>query len=118
MTVQQAPNYAGSFHNVSHSGPWEHLQTVPLILYGPSIESNGRVGRPAGVVDIFPTMGRLAGVELPGRAGRVLHEAVVDAAEPPKLILTVVWDGAGRNVLEEWRGRWRTLARMEREGTS
>lgn len=116
--VPLAPNYSGAFDVTSHSGPWDYLQNVPLVLYGPGvIEDKGRVGGAATLADVFPTAGALTGVDLPERDGRVLDEALGDA-DPPKLIVTIMWDGVGRNVLERWPDRWPNLARMEREGTS
>jgi hypothetical protein len=117
--VPLAPNYSGAFDVTSHSGPWDYLQNVPLILYGPGvIEAAGPVKDAATLADVFPTAGALAGVELPQRDGRVLETALADDASPPKLVLTMMWDGVGRNVLERWPDRWPTVARMEREGTS
>jgi hypothetical protein len=117
--VPLAPNYSGAFDVTSHSGPWDYLQNVPLVLYGPGvIADEGRVKGGATLADVFPTAGALTGVELPEREGRLLDEAIVDGASPPKLIVTIMWDGVGRNVLERWPGRWPNLARMERRGTS
>ncbi|MDQ3915998.1 MAG: alkaline phosphatase family protein [Actinomycetota bacterium] len=117
--VPLAPNYSGAFDVTSHSGPWDYLQNVPLVLYGPGvIEREGRENDPATLADVFATAGALAGVDLPQREGRVLEDAVADFESPPKLVLTIVWDGVGRNVLDRWPGRWPNLARMEREGTS
>jgi predicted AlkP superfamily pyrophosphatase or phosphodiesterase len=120
-TVPLEPNYAGSFNVTSHSGPWDYLQRVPLVLYGPGIiKAQGKpLERPASIVDVYPTAGMLSNVSLPPRDGQVLDEAV-DAgfSESPKLILTIMWDGVGRNVLERWPEAWPTLKRMERKGTS
>ena len=116
--VPLEPNYSGAFDVTSHSGPWDYLQNVPLVLYGPgTIEPRGRVGDAATLADVYPTAGALTGVDLPQREGRVLDEAIGNAP-PPKLIVSIMWDGVGRNVLERWPGRWPNLARMEREGTS
>ena len=120
-TVPLEPNYAGSFNITSHSGPWDYLQRVPLVLYGPeTIKAQGQPLREkASIVDVYPTVGELADVSLPPRDGRVLDEAIDDdRSESPKLILTIMWDGVGRNVLERWPEAWPTLRRMEREGTS
>ncbi|MFN2589038.1 MAG: alkaline phosphatase family protein [Actinomycetota bacterium] len=117
--VPLAPNYSGAFDVTSHSGPWDYLQNVPLVLYGPGIvEREGRESDAATLADVFPTAGALTQVALPQREGRVLEDAVAGVAARPKLVLTIMWDGVGRNVLERWPDRWPTLARMEREGTS
>lgn len=120
LLVPRKPAFFGSFTEVNHSGPWDFLQRVPLVFYGPGrIRDSGRVADPATIADVYPTVGELTGVELEPRDGRVLHEV----AEPtttgrPKLIVTVVWDGVGRNVLDYWPDGWPTLRRLEREGTS
>ncbi|MDQ3981106.1 MAG: alkaline phosphatase family protein, partial [Actinomycetota bacterium] len=117
--VPLEPNYSGAFDVTSHSGPWDYLQNVPLVLYGPGVvEPAGPVSGAASLADVFATAGALTGIELPEREGRVLEDAIDDSLEPPKLVVTIMWDGVGRNVLERWPDRWPTLARMEREGTS
>ena len=117
--VPLPPNYSGGFGTTSHSGPWEYLQNVPLVLYGPDhITTAGPLDTFATLADVYPTVGALTGVELPARDGRVLSEAIVRGADPPSLVVTVVWDGVGRNVLEHWDGRWPNLERLERQGAS
>jgi len=120
--VHAKPNFPGAIEQPSHSGPWDYLQKVPLVLYGPKrINAAGApLTRPAGLVDVFPTAGELLDVDLPDRTGTVLGDALKEGAPqgPPKLMVSIVWDGAGRNVLERWPDRWPNLARLEREGTS
>lgn len=120
VMVPQHPNYSGLFDAVNHSGPWDYLTNVPLLFYGPErIAPSGRLKDHASITDVYATAGELTKVDLPPRDGEVLSKALkpgVDGA--PKLIVTVVWDGVGRNVLEEWSDAWPTLARLEREGTS
>ncbi len=118
--IPYLPNFAGGFYSVNHSGPFEYLQQVPLVLYGPDrIKASGRVQRPVTIADVYPTVGRSLNVRLPRREGDVLQEALVaGTGGTPRLVVTVVWDGVGRNVLERWPERWPTLRRLEREGTS
>jgi Type I phosphodiesterase / nucleotide pyrophosphatase len=118
--VPRRPNYWGTFGYTSHTGPWDYVQTVPLVLYGPGhVAPAGIVTRPANITDVYPTIGRLLDAELPSRDGEVLEEVFMDTpATPPRLVVVLMWDGGGRNVLERWPQRWPTLARMEHEGTS
>ena len=119
MMVPHYPNYSGLFETVNHSGPWDYLTSVPLVLYGPErIASAGEVDRPVTLADVFPTVGSLAGVGMPRREGEVLTEAMKEVGGSPKLVITMVWDGAGRNVLAEWPERWPFLSRLMEEGTS
>lgn len=118
-TVPLRPNYSGSFAVTSHSGPWDYLQNVPLVLYGPGqIDNIGPVQDPASVADIYPTVGQITGVPLPARDGKPLRDAIEDDNVTPKLIVLVVWDGVGRNVLTRWQGKWPNLERFERDGAS
>jgi predicted AlkP superfamily pyrophosphatase or phosphodiesterase len=47
-----------------------------------------------------------------------LGELSVQGASPPRLVVVVVWDGVGRNVLQRWPDAWPNLAAMEDGGTS
>lgn len=118
-TVPHFPNYSGSFSVTSHSGPWDYVQTIPLVLYGPAhIAKNGPLDEFASITDVYPTVGSLVGIDLPRRSGNVLGEAIVERGSAPRLIVTVVWDGVGRNTLERHPDSWPNLEKMEREGTS
>jgi hypothetical protein len=117
-TVPQEPNYSGSFGVTSHSGPWEYVQNIPLVLYGPEhIKRSGPLDEAASITDVYPTVGALTEVDLPARDGRALSEAI-DSDHPPRLTVVVVWDGVGRNVLEYHSDAWPNLRRLEKEGTS
>ena len=119
MLVPQRPNYSGGFVIPGHTGPWDYLQKVPLVLYGPGrIAARGEVTRPANITDVFSTVGALTGVGLPERDGRLLREALTGADGVPKLVVTIVWDGVGNNVLARWPDRTPTLRRLMEQGTS
>ena len=108
----------------SHSGPWPYLQRVPLVFYGPGvIPKVGNVNRAATLADIAPTLATLMKGSLPDTDGVPLPEvarlnADTLTEEAPRLILTIVWDGGGWNVLEQWPGDWENLLRMMEEGVS
>jgi hypothetical protein len=119
--VPKAPNYSGAFSVTSHSGPWTYVQRVPLVLYGPGFIKPSREPLPghASIVDVYPTIGELLGVDLPERDGRA-RSGILEAspAATPRLVLTVMWDGVGRNVLERWPNSWPTLKRLSEQGSS
>lgn len=107
----------------SHSGPWPYLVDVPLVFYGPGlIEPTGAVETPATIADVAPTMMtmlhgfyRTAGTSLDEVAkftGQSLRRAT------PRLVVVVVLDGGGWNVLQQWPDDWPNLARLMREGVS
>lgn len=107
----------------SHSGPWPYLQDIPLVFYGPGIiKRRAEVDRPVTLAEVAPTLARLMGDEsFEAADGEVLDEvfAVEDATtRPPKLIMTVVWDGGGWNTLDLWADSWPNLERLMKEGVS
>ena len=78
--VPAEPNFVGT--NFPHSGPWDYLQDVPLLWYGPGIVPPlGRVDTPATIADIAPTQARLLGFDFEAPDGRVLEE--IPAPETP-----------------------------------
>jgi hypothetical protein len=114
--VPQAPNFVGNFS--SHSGPWPYLQRVPLFLYGPGhVRAAGRMERPVTAADIAPTIAELIGFDFRAPDGTPLHEAVAGGDTPPRLVVTVVWDGGGRDVLSAYRNRWPNVREMIPGGT-
>jgi hypothetical protein len=119
IVVPREPNYFGSFAVTSHTGPWDYVQEIPLVLYGPGfIRSGVAPVAHASITDVYPTVGKLLHIRLPAREGVPLNEALEPRREAkPELIVVVVWDGVGRNVLERWPGRWPNLERLQRAGT-
>lgn len=114
--VPREPNIVGPGY--PHAGVADHLQDVPLLAYGPEVIRSGRtVGRPVTVADIAPTIAGLIGFDFPAADGMPLREAPVPGSAPPRLVVTLVWDGGGRVVLDEWPGAWPNLQRTIRGGT-
>ncbi len=130
VTVPRTPNFyagtpTGGFVGTTHSGVWGYLQRVPLVWYGPGfIRKQGliEVGRDVTLADVAPTQASLLGEQLRARRdGRPLAGVTLplqDRAGMPALIVTVVWDGGGWNVLDKWAGRWPFLRDLMREGSS
>jgi Type I phosphodiesterase / nucleotide pyrophosphatase len=108
--VLRTPHFFGAN---SHSGPWDYLQHVPLFFYGPGhVAAVGKVDGPVTVADIAPTFARFLGSDFDTGDGDPLEEAVAQGEEPPKLIVLVVWDGGGRNVLAEHPAAWSEVRRL------
>lgn len=118
--IPDASNYSGNFAGPSHSGPWDYLQEVPFVLYGPGVvdPQGAPLEDPASITDFYPTVSEVLDFDLPRRDGSALTEILAEASAPPKLVIVVVWDGVGRNVLDRWPDAWPTLADLEREGAS
>ncbi|HJR99149.1 MAG TPA: alkaline phosphatase family protein [Actinomycetota bacterium] len=130
--LPKEPNFVGS--GLPHVGPWDYMQTVPMFWYGPGfIEDPGEVDRPVTSAGIAPTAARLLkfdGFEAPD--GQPMTEALLPGPERevPRLIVTMVWDAAGINVLEAHadalpyttslipRGTWYTDATVGSSPTS
>ena len=112
-------NFTGSSN---HSGPWGFLQNIPLLFYGPGhVRSQGSVqlDREVTLADVVPTAARMLDTAPPrSSSGKPITEVSTDnVAEPPRLVLFVVWDGAGWNVLERWPQAWPFLRKLMDDGT-
>ena len=125
VPVPRKPNYFGGFTTTTHSGPRDYLQRVPLVFYGPGfIEPQGELelDRDVTVADLAPTLAELLDTPFPeDYPGRVIEEALVPEEErpdPPRLIMTIVWDGGGWNVLDRWPDSWPHLSELMEGGTS
>ena len=121
VVIPREPNYIGRFDYTTHGGPWEYLQRVPLVFYGPgTFRARGPVPlEGVTLADVAPTLADLAGMPWPGdRAGRSLaDDAVVPRARMPKVVLTVVLDGGGTDVLRTWPEAWPNLRALMDGGT-
>jgi type I phosphodiesterase/nucleotide pyrophosphatase len=112
--VLHPPNYFGLY---SHSGPWNFLQRVPLFFYGPGhVPAVGTVNRPVTMTDLAPTLAQYLDFDFHTPDGEPLHEAVVPGQDPPKLIVLVVWDAGGRDVLDAYPDAWRQVRRLLPDG--
>jgi len=110
------PNFVGS--GLPHVGPWPYAQDIPMFWYGPGhIAPAGEVDRPVTLAGIAPTQGELLGFPFVTRDGTPMREAVVGNDTPPKLVITMIWDAAGMNVLERWPDDWPYLRSLIEGGT-
>jgi hypothetical protein len=109
------PNYVGS--GLPHVGPWDYAQDIPMFWYGPGhVAANGEVDRPVTLAGIAPTSGEL--LHFPFRAPDGSPMVEVPAGEtPPKLLVTMVWDAGGMNVLDRWPHDWPYLRSLIPKGT-
>jgi hypothetical protein len=117
--LPKEPNFVGS--GLPHVGPWDYMQTVPMLWYGPGfIQERGEVDRPVTSAGIAPTAAGL--LKFDGFAapdGQPMTEALLpeDEREIPKLIVTMVWDAGGMNVLEAHPDAWPYTRSLIPEGT-
>lgn len=106
----------------THPNPWNYLAHVPIHLYGPGHIRRGVVAhRAVTVADIAPTYARLLRAPLRETwAGSPLREALLPVdrrTPPPRLIITIVYDGGGWNVLRRWPDAWPFQKRLQDLGT-
>ena len=111
------PDYVSS--GLTHATPFDHTQEVPLLLYGPGVVEPGIYGEPATLTDVSQTAASI--LEFDGFTapdGRALDEGLLPAEErdPPKLLVTMVWDSAGTDLLDRWPRSWPYLRKLTRNG--
>jgi hypothetical protein len=120
MWFPAEPDFVGS--GLPHVGAWDYIQHIPMFWYGPGhIRAAGSINREVTLADIAPTQAALTGFPFTAPDGAPMTEALepvpeADDRRPPRLIVVIVWDAAGRNVLEEHRGRWPYLESLIPEG--
>jgi hypothetical protein len=119
LLVPKEPNYING--GLSHSGPWDHLQRVPMFWFGPGlVRPQGELVRSVSMAALAPTLARLIGF---GSFSTPDGGPMWDALEPvatrplPRLVVTVVWDGGGWDVLDRWPNSWPILAGLVEQGT-
>jgi arylsulfatase A-like enzyme len=114
--LPRPPGYVASGRGgYTHSGPYRYLQHVPLVFYGPGVVPQGRSStRPVTIADVAPTLATLLKGSFRTEDGEPLTEVArftgsLLRGERPRLIVAVVWDGGGWNVLEQWPEAWPNL---------
>jgi hypothetical protein len=120
--IPQEPDFVGS--GLPHVGPWDYIQHVPMWWYGPGyIKAQKPIARPVTLADIAPTQSDLldfGGFTAPD--GRPMTEALAQDPKapgytPPKLVVVMVWDAGGINVLQAHPKEWPYLRSMLPQGT-
>jgi hypothetical protein len=111
------PDYVAA--GLTHATPFDHTQEVPLLLYGPGHVAPGVYGEPVHLTDVSQTAASL--LEFDGFTapdGRALDEGLLppDQRKPPKLLVTMIWDSAGVDLLERWPRSWPYLRQLARDG--
>ncbi|MGH2672482.1 MAG: alkaline phosphatase family protein, partial [Actinomycetota bacterium] len=114
--VPVEPNFVNG--GLTHATPFDYTQDVPLLLYGPGFVRPGVYERPVTLADLAPTTGALLKFPFPARDGRVLTPALLPAAERslPRLVVTVIWDSGGDDVLDRWPDSWPYLDSLRPDG--
>jgi len=110
-------DFVGS--GLPHVGPWPYAQDVPMFWYGPGhIQAQGAVDRPVTLAGIAPTQAELLHFNaFHAPDGVPMDEAIASGQQPPKLVVMVVWDAGGMDVLNRWKGAWPYLRSLVPQGT-
>lgn len=114
--VPLEPNFVNG--GLTHATPFDYTQDVPLLLYGPEFVRPGVYERPVTLADLAPTTGALLKFPFSARDGRALTPALLpeDERSLPRLVVTVIWDSGGDDVLERWPESWPYLESLRRNG--
>jgi hypothetical protein len=119
--VPRKGNWFGSYLTTSHSGPYDYLQAVPLVFYGPGFIkrlAGTDINREVTLADAAATTADLIGFSGFRRVGVPITEILKSTRRVPRLIVTVVIDGGGWNVLHRWPDSWHHLSHLMRVGAS
>ena len=116
LLIPREPNYIGSAAAPVHSGPWDYLTHVPLVAYGQGLNKLGRVDRPATLADLAETTARLIDYNWKGGRGKSLAE-LVGPHRAPRMVVSIVWDGGGWNVLRMHEESWPFLGKLMEKGS-
>jgi hypothetical protein len=99
-----------------HVGPWDYAQRIPMLWYGPGIvPASPPSDEPVTLADIAPTQAallRFDGFHAPD--GRALLDG--PAGDRPRLLVVLVWDAAGTDVLQRWPDTWPFLRSLRSAG--
>jgi type I phosphodiesterase/nucleotide pyrophosphatase len=114
--VPVEPNFVNG--GLTHATPFDYTQEVPLLLYGPGFVRPGTYERPVTLADLAPTTGALLKFPFRARDGHALTPALLPDTERglPRLVVTVIWDSGGNDVLERWPDSWPYLASLRSRG--
>lgn len=87
----------------THGTSWDFDTDVKFLMFGPGFVKQGIRLEKTTLQNIAPTYAKLLGIGPPrGSMGRVMSEALVNNSNRPRVIFTVIIDGAGRSVYRTW----------------
>ncbi len=114
--IPREPNFVSG--GLTHATPFDMTQDVPLLLYGPGFVRPGVYDRPVTLADLAPTLGAVVKFPFDTRDGDPQTQALLPEAERglPRLVVVLVWDSAGTDVLERWPSDWPYLRSLAERG--
>ena len=120
--IAREPDFVGG--GLPHVGPWDYVQDVPMLWYGPGyIKARGAVQRPVTLAGIAPTQAALLGFPFKPVDEGPMSEAIIPSSQrpnpkPPKLVVTLVWDAGGMDTLQAHPNSWPYLKSLMSKGTN
>jgi hypothetical protein len=115
-SLSLAPNDPRSSHAVT----WMYGERVPIVVWSPGgVEPQDHAERVT-LADLAPTTARLMGFDEFRAVDGVALDGIPSVTPPvqPRVIVTLVIDGGGWNVLRRWPEAWPNLKRLMREGAT
>ncbi len=114
--IPKDPNFVNG--GLTHATPFDYTQDVPVFLYGPGFVRPGVYDDPITLADIAPTTGALLKYPFDAPDGAAQTQALLPEAERPlpALVVTLVWDSGGDDVLERWPDSWPYLRSIQADG--
>jgi hypothetical protein len=104
--IPKDPNFVNG--GLTHATPFDYSQDVPLFLYGPGYVRPGEYPQPVTLADVAPTLGALLKFPFDTADGDPQTQALLPEGQRdlPRLVVTVIWDSGGTDVLERWPESW------------
>jgi hypothetical protein len=112
--ISRYPDYIGA--GLTHSSPYDYTQEVPMFLYGPGFIKPGTYSKPVTLADLAPTTGAMLRFPFDAPDGTAQTQALAPDRPLPKLIVTLVWDSGGKDVLDIWPKDWPYLRSIMGDG--
>lgn len=114
--IPKFPNFVNG--GLTHATPFDYTQEVPLLLYGPGYVKPGVYDKAITLADLAPTEGALLHFDFAAPDGQAQTQALLPAADrpAPKLLVTLIWDSGGLDLLNTWKNDWPYLKSLMADG--
>ncbi|MCI0632785.1 MAG: alkaline phosphatase family protein [Actinobacteria bacterium] len=115
---QESRSLSPNDPRTSHAVTWMYGERVPIVVWSPGIVETQDHDERVTLADLAPTTARLIGFDGFRAADGVALPGIEPLAQPPVVVVTLVIDGGGWNVLHRWPDAWPNLQRLMREGAT
>ncbi|MFQ5690417.1 MAG: alkaline phosphatase family protein [Gemmatimonadota bacterium] len=104
-------------HPFQHGTPWDYDARIPVVLYGPGHIRQGTYRGAVSLQDVGATMAHLVGLSpRPTTTGRVLEEALLPGATPPRVLVLLMLDGFRADYADRYADQTTALRRLRSRG--